>query len=101
MRTTTLLAAVLFLAGCEANNAIKPASKIKIGMTEQQAIATAGSPTGTHEPDQYFCQKPRGVRVLVYSDTETFLRLMKFTHASMVFCVDGRGVIIDQQYIER
>ena len=45
MRTTTLLTAVLFLAGCEANDLIKPASQIKIGMTEQQAIATAGSPT--------------------------------------------------------
>lgn len=96
MRSAVLLVCLLFFAGCKAKDeGFLRAATVKEGMTEQEALAVAGTPTDTIPAKFPPCEEAGGVRILLYAHTTTFLGLMEQTHGAVLLCVDARGIIVD------
>ena len=102
MRNAVLLVCLLLVAGCEANTeAILRTTEVKVGMTEQEALAIAGVPMRTTlDIDFPPCKEAGGVRMLLYFHTSSFLGRMEQTHGAVVLCVDARGIIVDTAQLD-
>ena len=98
MRNAVLSVCLLFVAGCEANTdaIVRIAETVKVGMTEQEALAISGPPTTTVAHDFPPCKEAGGVRILLYAHTSSFFGFMKQTHGAVLLCVDARGIVVEK-----
>jgi hypothetical protein len=103
MRRLCFLLTVISSAGaCETRDEpYKRASlAIQQGMTEQQATAAAGAPSGAAKAT-VICQRDGGVRELLYDSTLVYFGgLKKDVHATVLVCIDSKGTVVSKHEID-
>ena len=101
-RLFALLAALCAIAACDTRDEPYRRASLTIeqGMTEQQAIAAAGTPSGAGKAT-VICQRDGGVRELLYDSTLVYFGgLKKDVHATVVVCLDSKGVVLSKHGID-
>lgn len=103
MRRLCMLLAVLCGAtACETRDEpYTGASRaIEQGMTEQQAIAAAGAPSGAAKAT-FICRQDGGIRELLYDSTLVYFGgLKKDVHATVLVCLDSKGIVLSKHQID-
>jgi hypothetical protein len=101
-RLSMLLAALFAAAACETRDEPyrRAALNIEPSMTEQQAIAAAGAPSLT-ENATVICRREGGARELLYHSTLVYFGgLKKDVHATVLVCLDSKGIVLSKHEID-